>query len=134
MDFRDEGKLNIQTAFITLAAENLSEVVAFYQAFFQQAPTSHRPNRYAEFSLPGCKLALFQPSSNHRAEFAGGAASMSICLEVDDLAGAIATLTNVGYPPPGEIIHASHGQEIYAYDPAGNRLILHQTSAPSPSD
>jgi hypothetical protein len=32
----------------------------------------------------------------------------------------------LGYPPPGEIITASHGREIYTYDPAGNRLILHQ--------
>jgi hypothetical protein len=39
---------------------------------------------------------------------------------------AIATLTHLGYPPPGEIIEASHGREIYAYDPAKNRLILHQ--------
>ena len=43
-----------------------------------------------------------------------------------NLEQAIACLTNLGYTPPGEIIEASHGREIYAYDPAGNRLILHQ--------
>ncbi|EDX77907.1 hypothetical protein MC7420_7645 [Coleofasciculus chthonoplastes PCC 7420] len=37
-------------------------------------------------------------------------------------------MSNMGYPPPGEIIVASHGREIYAYDPNGNRLILHQPS------
>ena len=51
---------------------------------------------------------------------------LSLCLDVDDLDAAIAHLINLGYPPPGEIIVASHGREIYAYDPNGNRLILHQ--------
>jgi len=40
---------------------------------------------------------------------------------------AIAYLTSLGYPPPGEITTASHGREIYAYDPMNNRLILHQS-------
>ncbi|MBA2747243.1 MAG: hypothetical protein H0U45_00545 [Tatlockia sp.] len=52
---------------------------------------------------------------------------MSLCLEVEDLASAIAYLINIGYPPPGEIVTASHGKEIYACDPDGNRLILHQS-------
>ncbi|EKQ68223.1 Glyoxalase/Bleomycin resistance protein/Dioxygenase superfamily [Leptolyngbyaceae cyanobacterium JSC-12] len=51
---------------------------------------------------------------------------MSLCLEVENLEGAIAHLTQLGYPPPGEILTASHGREIYAYDPDGNWLILHQ--------
>ena len=53
---------------------------------------------------------------------------MSLCLEVTDLPMAIAHLTDMGYPPPGEIIAASHGTEIYAYDPDNNRLILHQSN------
>ncbi len=84
------------------------------------------PERYAEFMLPGLKLALFKPSDDQ--EFSGPAGSMSVCLEVENLTGAIATLTDLGHPPPGNVIYASHGQEIYAYDPAGNRLILHQSS------
>ena len=35
---------------------------------------------------------------------------------------ARAHLTNIGYPPPGEIVTASHGKEIYAYNPDGNCL------------
>ncbi len=124
----ENGKLKIQTAFVTLAGENLSELVKFYQEFLGQMPGAHIPERYAEFMLPGCKLALFKPSSRHNAEFAGTAASMSLCLEVEDLENAISTLTNLGHPPPRNIIHASHGQEVYAYDPAGNRLILHRTN------
>lgn len=120
--------MHIQTAFVTLAAENLSALVTFYQGFLQQAPAVYIPESYAEFKLPGCKLALFKPSVGHTSEFLGSAASMSVCLEVDDLQGAIATLTHLGYPPPGDIIYASHGQEIYGYDPAGNRLILHKAN------
>ena len=52
---------------------------------------------------------------------------MSLCIEVENLKEAIASLTALGYPPPGEIIEASHGTEIYAYDPANTRLILHQS-------
>lgn len=126
--------MQLQTAFITLASETLSELVGFYQVILGQKANTQIPGRYAEFILPGCKLAIFKPNAEHGSEFAGRAASMSLCLEVEDLSDAISTLNELGYPPPGKIIYASHGQEIYAYDPAGNRLILHQALAPSPSD
>jgi predicted enzyme related to lactoylglutathione lyase len=75
-------------------------------------------------------LGIFKPKENHRVEFENSAQSgMSLCLEVDDLEKAIAHLTSIGYPPPGEITTASHGREIYAYDPANNRLILHQSKS-----
>jgi hypothetical protein len=51
---------------------------------------------------------------------------MSLCVEVADLDAAIARLVAIGYPPPGDMLTASHGREIYAYDPDGNRLILHE--------
>ena len=121
----------IQTAFVTLASENLEALVAFYQGLLNQVAQSYAPGHYAEFTLPGLKLVLFKPKDDHVQEFSGPAGSMSVCVEVEDLGGAIATLKQLGYPPPGNIIHASHGQEIYAYDPAGNRLILHESN---PSD
>ena len=84
---------------------------------------------YAEFQLSGLRLGIFQPSKGNEAEFANSLNSkMSLCFEVRDLDGAIAHLTNIGYPPPGEVVIASHGKEVYAYDPDGNRLILHQSS------
>ena len=92
-----------------------------------QEPKVYSPNVYAEFELPGVRLGLFVPKVDHRPEFqAESSGAMSLCLEVENLEVAIATLTDLGYPPPGEIITASHGREIYAYDPDGNRLILHQ--------
>ncbi|MEA5463076.1 VOC family protein [Leptothoe sp. PORK10 BA2] len=132
-----ESPLTLQTLYVTLASEDLPELVAFYQGLLGYSPHSHLPERYAEFWLPGLKLALFKPSADHRQEFSNPAGSMSLCLEVANLQVAIATLTDLGYPPPGSITHASHGQEIYAYDPRGNRLILHQSNAsnpPNPSD
>jgi predicted enzyme related to lactoylglutathione lyase len=52
---------------------------------------------------------------------------MSICWEVSDLEAALDRLRKMGYQPPGEIINASHGREIYAYDPDGNRMIIHES-------
>lgn len=118
--------IKMQDAFVTLASEDLQGLVEFYQGLLGQEPHSYIPQCYAEFMLPGLKLALFKPSDTQ--EFTGPAGSMSLCFEVEDLRDAIATFTKLGNTPPGDIIYASHGQEIYAYDPAGNRLILHQSS------
>lgn len=115
-------------AFVTLAAADMEALVQFYCQFLDREPKPYVPNVYAEFELPGLRLGIFHPKPNHRQEFGQSAQSgMSLCLEVEDLEGAIAHLTSLGYSPPGEIITASHGREIYAYDPAGNRLILHQS-------
>lgn len=118
----------VREVYIALASVRVAEQAEFYRKFLKVTP---RPEtaKYAEFQLPGLRLAIFEPKLESRSEFAAtGAGPMGFCVEVDDLPRAIAHLTTLGYPPPGEIIHASHGQEIYAYDPDGNRLILHQSS------
>ena len=114
-------------AFITLASVNIESLVDFYTQLLGQAPTSYIPNIYAEFQLPGLQLGIFKPKVTNKQEFESGKSGMSLCLEVKDLEGAIAHLTSLGYPPPGKILTASHGKEIYAYDREGNRLILHQS-------
>jgi predicted enzyme related to lactoylglutathione lyase len=115
-----------KTAFITIAAVNLETVVDFYQQLFCQQPDVYAANIYAEFQLTGLCLGIFKPKNQQ--EFANSAGSgMSICIEVEDLEAAIAHLTGIGVLIPDEIITASHGREIYIYDPAGNRLILHQS-------
>jgi len=124
------NQLVLQEAFVTLAAPQIDRLVQFYQQLLAIAPQPYLPSRYAEFQLPGLRLAIFQPKSDRQQEFGNSLGSgMSLCWEVADLEEAIAALTQLGYPPPGEIVTASHGREIYAYDPAGNRLILHE--APS---
>jgi predicted enzyme related to lactoylglutathione lyase len=112
-------------AFITIAAVDLVTVVEFYQQLFDREPDLYIPDVYAEFKLTNLRLGIFKPK--HQQEFANAGSGMSICIEVENLEAAIAHLTKMGYPPPGEIVTASHGKEIYAYDPAGNRLILHQS-------
>ncbi len=113
---------------MTLATRNLDKLVLFYTELLQQKPQIYRQNVYAEFQISGLRLGIFQPHQSNSAEFSNSRnSSMSLCLEVENLESAIAHLANIGYPPPGEIVVASHGKEIYAYDPNGNRLILHQS-------
>ncbi len=115
-------------AFVTLAAIDIDTLVEFYSQLLTQEPSPFIPKIYAEFQLSGLRLGIFKPKQKHEQEFANSAHSgMSLCLEVEDLEEAIAHLTSLGYPPPGEVTTASHGREIYAYDPARNRLILHQS-------
>jgi predicted enzyme related to lactoylglutathione lyase len=115
-------------ALITIASVNFDVVVDFYTQFLSSTPQPYIPQVYAEFALAGLRLGIFAPKLSHRSEFGQPRQSgMSLCLEVDKLEDSIASLTQLGYPPPGEITTASHGREIYAYDPDGNRLILHQS-------
>lgn len=114
-------------AFVTLATTQLEKLVKFYTQLLDQPPQPHLPDRYAEFQLPGLRLGIFQPKQGNEAEFAGTRGKISLCLEVENLEAAIAHLTALGYSPPGEVAIASHGKEIYAYDPDQNRLILHQS-------
>jgi predicted enzyme related to lactoylglutathione lyase len=117
----------ISTALVTLANANSEKLVQFYRQFLQLEPQPYIPNIYAEFQLPGLRLGIFQPKPGHIEEFSqSDRSAMSLCLEVQDLEASIERLQQLRYPPPGKIITASHGREIYAYDPAGNRLILHQ--------
>jgi hypothetical protein len=120
------------TAFLALSDCTGETLVPFYQHLLGQAPTLHIPNVYAEFRLSGLRLGIFKPQASHQLEFSQpSSGSMSLCLEVEHLESAIAHLTTLGYPPTGAVTIASHGREIYAYDPAGNRLILHETAKPS---
>ncbi|NER79493.1 MAG: hypothetical protein F6K42_07900 [Leptolyngbya sp. SIO1D8] len=122
-------------AFVTLATQKLDKIVAFYTVLFESTPKVYKPNTYAEFLTPGLKLGIFQPCLNNFVEFAASSSgAMSLCLEVEDLDAAIAHLIASGYPPSGVPVTASHGREIYAYDPDGNRLILHQGITPIADD
>jgi hypothetical protein len=117
--------------FVALADLDGHTLTRFYQALLEQNPVVDIPDVYAEFVLSGMRIGLFKPSNTHRTEFTSlSSGSMSLCIEVESIESAIAHLTSLGYPPPGEIQHTSHGREIYAYDPQGNRLILHEATAP----
>lgn len=113
-------------AFVALASINIENLVNFYIDLLGKP--NHVSNVYAEFQLPGLRLGIFRPKETNLQEFESAKSRISLCLEVANLEDALAHLTTLGYPPPGEIITASHGREIYAYDPEGNRLILHQSN------
>jgi predicted enzyme related to lactoylglutathione lyase len=116
--------MNIRRALVTIAAPQFEQSVAFYHQLFQQEPTTYIPNVYAEFQVNGLRLGLYHPREQEVQSMPHP--TVSLCLEVENLEDAIAHLTALGYPPPGTILHPSHGREIYAYDPDGNRIILYQ--------
>ncbi|MBE9174452.1 VOC family protein [Synechocystis salina LEGE 06155] len=118
-----------KTAFLTIGTVHFAEVVTFYQFLLEQAPLPYSPERYAQFQLPGMVLAIFSPHPDQTQEFScSDQSGLSLCLEIPDLPTAIAKIAQF-YAPIKEqkIIHASHGREIYLYDPAGNRIILHES-------
>jgi predicted enzyme related to lactoylglutathione lyase len=125
-----EASVGCTSAFVTLASVNFERLVGFYSELLDQAARPYQRDRYAEFQLPGLRLAIFKPQADQVSQFAApSSGAMSLCLEVTDLARAIAQLTRLGHAPPGPVLTASHGREVYAYDPDGNRLILHQSLA-----
>ena len=119
----------VTAAFVTIASVNFDSIVDFYTKFLGTTPIPYLPSIYAEFLIPGLRLGIFCPKSTNRDEFGHPSQSgMSLCLEVADLEESIDKLAQLGYPPTAQITTASHGREIYAYDPDGNRLILHQAT------
>ena len=122
-------KFKYSEVFVTIATENIEQLVSFYSQLLQKQPSHYRHGLYAEFDLEKLRLSIFKPKPQRQAEFVNSGSSMSLCIEVEDLDRAIAYLSDLGYPPPGDIIEASHGQEVYAYDPANTRLILHQSKS-----
>ncbi len=124
--------LSLCKGFVTVASDRVEVLVEFYTRLFSQTPSREMPRTYAEYDLPGLRLAIFKPSASHQTEFLESgretsvSGAMSLCLEVQDIYGAIAHLTAMGYPPLGPLMTTSHGLEIYGYDPDGNRLIFHQ--------
>ncbi|HEY9629960.1 MAG TPA: hypothetical protein V6C84_21930 [Coleofasciculaceae cyanobacterium] len=130
--------LQCSTVFVALADPDGKTLVRFYRQLFAQEPVWLVPEVYAEFQLPGLRLGIFKPSMIHRSEFEGQAGSISLCLEVEQLEEAIAAVEQAFTETrltgehlfPGDILTSAHGREVYAYDPAGNRLILHEASLP----
>ncbi|MBW4654608.1 MAG: hypothetical protein KME20_16450 [Kaiparowitsia implicata GSE-PSE-MK54-09C] len=127
--------LTIKTVFVALATPNLIVMTAFYRQLLGQEPANQIPQVYAEFLLDGMRLGLFVPSRENPEFQQPMPGRLSLCLEVADLEVAIAAVQQAYAAidpagsqtrPLGDIKTASHGREIYAYDPDGNRIILHE--------
>jgi catechol 2,3-dioxygenase-like lactoylglutathione lyase family enzyme len=121
---------SITRAFVTIAVANWQQSLDFYQGLLQLTPKVLQADRYAEFQRPDGAIALYQPRSEESPQSfpANHYPSMSLCLQVPDLQAAIAHLERMGYAPPAGIQRSQHGQEIYIYDPNGNRIILYEPS------
>jgi predicted enzyme related to lactoylglutathione lyase len=121
--------LKCSAGLVTVATVNFDLLVEFYSQLLGQSPAPYRAGVYAGFQVPGLELGIFQPAPERQAAFTPPSQSVRICLEVQNLDEAFATLAGT---VAGEIIAASHGREFYARDPDGNWLILHQGwSAPT---
>jgi len=122
----------IETIWLTIDAENVEELVAFYTQILKQSPHLHNPDRYAEFRLSQLRLGIFKPHSGHIQEFSSDAfpakTSLSLCLQVPNLEQARLKCQEAGAVLSPETIEASHGREQYIYDPLGNRIILFEPS------
>ena len=120
--------MQYNSVIVTIATVNFDNIVSFYTQLLEQKPKKLIPHIYAEFDIAGLKLGIFKPKSTNESEFVVNSQSpLSLCLEVNNLETAISHLTSLGCTSQRGISIASHGQEIYAYDPDGNRLILHQS-------
>ncbi|WP_448285736.1 VOC family protein [Phormidesmis priestleyi] len=127
--------MKLRSAWVTLAATDFERSLQFYRALLDQDPISQIPNVYAEFAIAGLRLGIYKPRATElsssfmkRVDDNFSFPILSLCLEVEDLELAIAHLSQLDCPL-GDVITAAHGQEIYAYDPDGNRLIFFQPFA-----
>ncbi|MBK4731816.1 VOC family protein [Oxynema sp. CENA135] len=119
--------LNYRKVWMAIAVIDFEPVVEFYQILLDRPPHPYIHGVYAEFELTGMRLGIFKPKSTHESEFETiEKSAMSLCFAVDDLDEAIGQLNALGYPPVSKVEESSHGREIYARDPAGNRLILYE--------
>jgi predicted enzyme related to lactoylglutathione lyase len=115
----------ITRSLITIATIDWPATLRFYQDLLQLAPQVLQPDRYAEFGLPDCTMALYAPRATEN-PIPQPYPSLSLCLHVNSLAAAIARLESLNIAIPEGIQHSTHGQEIYIADPNGNRIILYE--------
>jgi predicted enzyme related to lactoylglutathione lyase len=109
-------------AFVTLAAPQWDRSIAFYSQLLNQNPQGLQADRYGAFDLGGWKLAIYRPKLE---ELESPGIALSLCFQVPDLDKTLAHLAKLNLDP-GPIQTASHGREVYLYDPDGNRIILYE--------
>jgi predicted enzyme related to lactoylglutathione lyase len=115
--------MKIERSWVTIAAAEFERSVQFYRQVFEREPIAYSAERYAEFEILGVRLGIYKPRLTEFSEVEFP--RMSLCLQVENLDIAIEHVKRLE-SAIGEIIEASHGRELYAYDPDGNRLILYE--------
>lgn len=121
--------MQIQKAWVTIAAVDFDRSLRFYCHLFQQDPQSFAAAKYAEFEAFGIRLGIYRPTAEESPEKSPITLfpAVSLCVQIENLETAIAALDQVD-TDVGEIRSVSHGREAYAYDPDGNRIILYEAS------
>jgi predicted enzyme related to lactoylglutathione lyase len=117
--------MKFSRAIVTIAAIDWQKSVAFYQTLTQSPPNQLLDDRYAEFEIAGLRVGIYRPRNNEQI-FPNPHPRLSLCLEVQNLEAAVQYLNDLGYPVVSGIHQVSHGREVYAYDPDGNRIILYE--------
>ena len=122
-------------ALVALADRLDGRLGAFYRSLLGE-PVRSLGTGYWEFELVGgLRLGVFRPQPGQDDRFGGGSSGdFSLCLEVVNLEQAIARATDCGATVQQPIRIASHGREVDAIDPAGNRLILYEPLISQPPD
>ena len=112
---------------MTIAAEEFEAITQFYTQAFERSPDIYHSDRYAEFQCPQLCLGIFKPKPDQVPQFAPSPSSpLSFCIAVENLETAIEKFLRIGATIPGPAIAASHGREIYVFDPLQNRIILYE--------
>ncbi len=121
--------MQIQKAWVTIAAMQFDRSVQFYRCLFQQEPQIFTPEKYAEFQAFGIRLGIYRPTIEESPERSPITLfpAVSLCMQIEDLEKAIALLDQAD-AHVSEVRSVSHGREAYAYDPDGNRIILYEPS------
>jgi predicted enzyme related to lactoylglutathione lyase len=117
-------------SWLAIAVQSLTGSVQFYQTLLGDGAIFRQTGKYVEFDLGDLRLGLFEPKPESASEFdQRGQNPMSLCLAVTDLDQTLAQLAAQSLIPdqPPSIYLASHGQELYLFDPDGNRIILYES-------
>jgi predicted enzyme related to lactoylglutathione lyase len=120
-------------SWLAIAVQSLTGSVQFYQTLLGDGAVFRQIGKYVEFDLGDLRLGLFEPKLESASEFdQRGQNPMSLCLAVTDLDQTLAQLAAQSLIPdqPPSIYRASHGREIYLFDPDGNRIILYESQKP----
>ncbi|WP_199858214.1 VOC family protein [Limnothrix sp. PR1529] len=119
-------RLDYRGALVVLADGMGGQLGAFYRSLLGD-PVRSIGSGYWEFGLTGgLRLGIFRPQPEQMERFQGATGGLCLCLEVVNLDQAIALVSDRGATLAGPVRIASHGREIDAIDPAGNRLILYE--------
>src|SRR3954454_25243608 len=123
MSATDTHKIVTGVDFVSIPTRDLERSLAFYETTLGLRRTVHRPERnFAEFDTGTVTLNVLDPERMGVGSFHANANPLA--LQVDDVAGARATLEERGMAFTGEIFDTVICPMAFYGDPDGNALML----------